>query len=195
VRYDAEHKEETRRRVLKAAAEAIRADGPSKVGVADVMARVGLTHGGFYAHFASKDDLVAQAVGEMFRQTAKRLGPTTEDPARDLAGYIDFYLSAEHRDARGQGCPLPYLSGDAPRMSEPAQAAFSAGAAGLAARLAGRLAALGWLEPEADAASLLAELVGALALARAEPDPRRSDAILAASRASLKRRFSLETVT
>jgi TetR/AcrR family transcriptional regulator, transcriptional repressor for nem operon len=192
VRYDAEHKEQTRRRVLKAAAAAIRAEGPHKIGVAEVMAKAGLTHGGFYAHFASKDELVAEAIGEMFRQTARRLAPSSDNPAGDLAGYIDFYLSAEHRDARGQGCPLPYLSGDAPRMSAPAQAAFAAGAASLADRLADRLAALG--RPQTEANSLLAELVGALALARAEPDRARSDALLDTSRTSLKRRFALESL-
>jgi TetR/AcrR family transcriptional repressor of nem operon len=194
MRYDAEHKEQTRRRVLRAAAQAIRAEGPHKVGVADVMAKAGLTHGGFYAHFKSKDDLVAEAIGEMFRQSRKRLMAKSGDPARDLVDYIDFYLSAEHRDARGQGCPLPYLSGDAPRMSDGARAAFATGAAGLCERLADRLAALGRPEPDADATSMLAELVGALALARAETDLARSDAILAASRRSLTRRFSLETL-
>ncbi|MGA2951514.1 MAG: TetR/AcrR family transcriptional regulator [Caulobacteraceae bacterium] len=193
MRYAAEHKEETRRRVLRAAADAVRAEGPHKVGVAEVMAKAGLTHGGFYAHFASKDDLIAAAIGEMFRQSSKRLAAESEDPARGLAGYIDFYLSAEHRDARGQGCPLPYLSGDAPRMGAPAQAAFAAGVTGLADKLADRLTAMG--RPAAEATSLLAELVGALALARAEPDRDRSDAILAASRQSLRRRFNLETLS
>ena len=191
MRYDAEHKEKTRRRVLRAAADAIRADGPHKVGVAEVMAKAGLTHGGFYAHFASKDDLIAKAIGEMFRQSGKRLAAETADPARGLTDYIDFYLSAEHRDARGQGCPLPYLSGDAPRMSPAAQAAFAGGVTELADKLAAHLTALG--RPAAGATSLLAELLGALALARAEPDGARSDAILAASREALKRRFALET--
>ena len=62
MRYDAEHKQQTRERVLKEAASAIRAEGPHQVAVAGVMARAGLTHGGFYAHFASKDDLARQAL-------------------------------------------------------------------------------------------------------------------------------------
>ena len=76
-------------------------------------------------------------------------------------------------------------------MSRPAQAAFAAGVAGLTGKLADRLTAMG--RPAAESTSLLAELVGALALARAEPDRGRSDAVLAASRQSLRRRFDLET--
>jgi len=72
MRYDAEHKQKTRERVLDEAAKAIRAEGPHRVGVAGIMAKAGLTHGGFYAHFASKDELVLAAIGRMFEQGAKR---------------------------------------------------------------------------------------------------------------------------
>ena len=195
MRYDADHKQETRRKVLKAAARAIRADGPFKVGVAGVMAQAGLTHGGFYAHFASKDELVAAGIGQMFDDGRGRLQRETGNraPVDALAAYIDFYLSAEHRDARNSGCPLPFLAADAPRLSGPARDRFAQGVADLTARLAGRLAAVGRTDPETDARSLLSEMVGALSLARADPDPSRSDAILATSRAALKARFDLET--
>ena len=66
MRYDAEHKQRTRERVLKEAAKAIRRDGPHKVSVAAVMAKAGLTHGGFYAHFGSRDELIAEGVAQMF---------------------------------------------------------------------------------------------------------------------------------
>ncbi len=62
MRYDAEHKEQTRTRVVSAAAKSILADGPHRIGVAEVMAKAGLTHGGFYAHFASKDELIVAAI-------------------------------------------------------------------------------------------------------------------------------------
>jgi len=194
MRYDAEHKERTRQRVLKVAAKAIRADGPHRIGVAAVMAEAGLTHGGFYAHFDSKDDLVAASIDEMFRQGAKRFEGETEGAvgASALSRYIDFYLSADHRDSKGIGCPLPYLSGDAPRLSDRSRAAFAAGVAGLAERLAALLQALGCEDAPGEASSLLAEMVGALALARADPDRARSDMILGRSRASLKARFGLE---
>src|ERR1700761_5125709 len=108
MRYDAEHKLKTREKVLDAAAEAIRLDGPHKVGVAEVMTKAGLTHGGFYAHFKSKDDLVACAIGHMFDRSAQRRLDSLKDrpPAEALAAYLDFYLSGGHRDARTTGCAM-----------------------------------------------------------------------------------------
>jgi TetR/AcrR family transcriptional repressor of nem operon len=203
MRYDAEHKQKTRKKVLRAAASAIRAEGPHRIGVAQVMADAGLTHGGFYAHFASKEDLIAASIEEMFRQGSGRFEAETAGvSAREgLARYIDFYLSAAHRDSRGLGCPLPYLAADAPRLTGKSRDAFAVGVARLTERLAGKIGELGRAgaegeaeaEAEAEAASTLAELVGALSLARAEPDSDRSDAILNVSRAALRRRFGLET--
>ena len=195
MRYEADHKQETRSRVIKAAARAIRAHGPHKVGVAAIMAEVGLTHGGFYAHFPSKDDLVAEAIGEMFAQGGRRMSRTmtTMPPADALAAYVDFYLSIEHRDARSTGCPLPFLAADAPRLPAAARERFARGARALADRLTQHFAALDRADPSADGQSLLAEMVGALSLARADPDEARSDALLATSRAALKARFHLES--
>jgi TetR/AcrR family transcriptional repressor of nem operon len=194
MRYDASHKEETRKRLVKAAARAIRAEGPFKVGVAGVMADVGLTHGGFYAHFASKDALVAAGVERMFEEGRRTLERETSGrpPAAGLAAYIDFYLSQRHRDSRTAGCPLPFLAADAPRLPEAARNRFAQGVADLTERIAGHLAKLGRPEGGGEASSLLSEMVGALALARADPDPVRSDAILTRSRAALKARFNLE---
>jgi TetR/AcrR family transcriptional repressor of nem operon len=195
MRYEVDHKEETRKRVLKAAAGAIRRDGPFKVGVAAVMAKAGLTHGGFYAHFSSKDEMVAAGVGWMFDEGRARLERETEGrgPADALRAYVDFYLSTNHRDSRSAGCPLPFLSADAPRLPGPARERFARGVGDLTGRLAERFEALGRSDPSADARSLLSEMVGALSLARADPDPERSDAILSTSRAALKARFKLES--
>lgn len=194
MRYHTEHKQKTRAMVLQAAARAIRSDGPDRVAVAGVMAEAGLTHGGFYAHFKSKDELVAAAIGQMFEQARARLEQETadRDPAEGLAAYVDFYLSKKHRDARGLGCPMAALSSDAPRLAGPAREQFALGVQQSTARLAGKLAALGHAEPEAGARSMIAELIGALSLARIEPDAKRSDAILAASSAQLKQRFAMK---
>jgi TetR/AcrR family transcriptional repressor of nem operon len=194
MRYGPEHKQKTRERVLTEAAKAIRAEGPHQVGVAGVMAKAGLTQGGFYAHFASKDDLVASAIDHMFGESAERWARVTDGlaPRDALAAYIDFYLSPAHRDARNAGCPLPFLSSDLPRLAAEAQRRFASGVAGLRVRFAEQLALIGREDPEADASSMLSELVGALSLARAEPDPAVSDAILERSEAAVKRRFGLE---
>jgi TetR/AcrR family transcriptional repressor of nem operon len=194
MRYDAEHKQKTRERVLQEAAKAIRAEGPHQIAVAGVMARAGLTHGGFYAHFASKDELVVSAIGQMFDEGADRVAHETagRTPAAGLAAYIDFYLSTEHRDARTTGCPMPFMAADLPRLSEPARARFAQGVAGLRGKLGALLEQLGHADAKTEASSMLAELVGALSLARAEPDRERSDTILARSKASMKQRFGLE---
>ena len=194
MRYDADHKQQTRERVLKAAAKALRAEGPHRIGVAAVMAEAGLTHGGFYAHFASKEDFIAAAVGQMFVEGRARLDRAVEGrtPAEGLAAYLDFYLSAAHRDTRTAGCPLPFLSADAPRLAAPSRERFAQGVADLTDRLAQVLAGLGHPDAGEIAGSMLSEMVGAVALARAEPDPARSDAILARTRAALQRRLGLE---
>jgi TetR/AcrR family transcriptional repressor of nem operon len=194
MRYSDTHKQETRQKVVKAAAAAVRAKGPDGVGVAEIMAEAGLTHGGFYAHFASKDEMIAAAIDQMFAEGKSRLllAIGERPPAQALASYIDFYLSREHRDTRTAGCPVPFLAADLPRLSDAARARFAAGVARMRERLAEQLARLGREDAEADASSMLSELVGALSLARAEPDPAASDAILERSRAALTRRFALE---
>jgi TetR/AcrR family transcriptional repressor of nem operon len=193
MRYDNEHKQNTRSKVLQAAAKAIRAEGPDRVAVAGVMAEAGLTHGGFYAHFSSKDELVAAAIGQMFEDARMRVEHETagRGPAEGLVAYIDFYLSKKHRDARGAGCPMAALSSDLPRMSDASRQQFAAGVQRVTSALGDQLAALGHADAEIGARSMMAELIGALSLARVELDAKRSDAILAASRGQLKQRLGL----
>lgn len=169
-------KQMTRERVLKAASAAIRADGAARVSVAGIMSDVGLTHGGFYNHFASREDFIAAAIGQMFSEAQERLRRETGTlrPADALAAYIDFYLSAAHRDTIEIGCPLPFLSSEASRLSSGSRQRFASGVAGIIEVLAGFFRRLGRLEPEAEALSLLWELAGAVTLARVEPDPAAS---------------------
>ena len=194
MRYDAEHKLRTHEKVVKAAAQAIRAKGPEGVAVAGIMAQVGLTHGGFYAHFASKDDLVAAAIDQMFSESSARLVRSTENraPRAALSSYLDFYLSTAHRDARRSGCPLAALASDLPRMSHKARAAFAVGRQGLVQSLGKLLGELNYDAPLDAAQSMYAEMLGALALARIEPDEKSSAAILRASRDAIRHRFDLE---
>ena len=194
MRYDAEHKRRTRQRVLDEAARAIRAEGPDRVAVAGLMARAGLTHGGFYAHFASKDELIAEAIGVMTGEMAARLAEIGEgrSPPKALAAYIDFYLSKEHRDRPDVGCPLPALAADLPRLQPAARERYARAVAGLTRRLSDTLAAAGRPGPEGEAASMLSELVGALSLARAVGTGEQSDLILSRSKATLKQRLGLE---
>jgi TetR/AcrR family transcriptional repressor of nem operon len=196
VRYDADHKEKTRARVLKEAAKAIRAEGPHRIAVAGVMAKAGLTHGGFYAHFKSKDDLVAAAIDEMFKDASARFFNATDgfSPQDGMVRYINFYLSKDHRDARGTGCPVAALSNDLPRMEGLTRARYGQGVAGLTAKLEGQLVALGREDAAAVAPSVVAELVGALSLARAVGDADQSDQILQTSRRAIKQRLGLADI-
>jgi TetR/AcrR family transcriptional repressor of nem operon len=195
MRYGADHKEKTRERVLAETAKAIRQEGPHGISVGGVMARAGLTHGAFYAHFGSRDALLAAGVDRMFQEGRARLTGEVEagrTSAEALRRYINFYLSRDHRDADGWGCPVPVLSAEAPRLTDAVRERFARGVADLTGVIAGLLTALGVEHPKENAASLLSEMVGALSLARAEPDRARSDAILKASRLSLRRRFGVE---
>jgi TetR/AcrR family transcriptional regulator, transcriptional repressor for nem operon len=194
MRYDQNHKERTRVRVLAEAAAAIRGKGIERVGVAEVMAGAGLTHGGFYAHFESKDDLVAQAVTYMFDASYAWLLRHTEgrEPADALSNYVDSYLAPSQRDDRAHGCPIAALSADLPNMPELARARFADGNERLVAALAKLVKKLGAKNAEALAWSAMAEMAGALTLARAVSDPDTSNRILRNSRATVKSGFGLD---
>jgi TetR/AcrR family transcriptional repressor of nem operon len=159
------------------------------------MARAGLTHGGFYAHFASKDALIGEAIGTMFDDARGRtVTMDSDDPRIALRAYIDFYLSAAHRDSRERGCPLPALSGDLARSNAAARSRFGTGVESLTTKLARVLEKLGQPHPAAEASTMLAQLVGALALSRAVGEMSQSDAILADTHAALVARYVLEPV-
>jgi TetR/AcrR family transcriptional repressor of nem operon len=196
MRYAANHKRETRERLLKEAARSIRRDGPHNLALSDVMAKAGLTNGGFYAHFKSRDDLLAGGVEQMFREGRARaiLENADGDARKNLTAFLDFYLSAAHRDARTFGCPLAFLNTEAPRLPKAAVRRFAEGVDGLIALLADKMAALGRPDPQDEASSLLAELVGAVGLARAEPSAAKSDLILERSRRVVGRRLKLDAM-
>jgi TetR/AcrR family transcriptional regulator, transcriptional repressor for nem operon len=156
--------QENRKRIVETAARMFRERGIAGVSVADVMAEVGLTHGGFYKQFASKEALVAEAVGEAFAEQAANL--TTPGPE-----FFAHYLSAEHRDSPGHGCPTAGFGGDLAR-AEPGAEARAAYAAGVEAYAH-------WL---GDDLGKLSTIVGAMVLARATAGTELSDRILAAAR-------------
>lgn len=195
MRYSSEHKAATRRRVLKEAAKEVRTKGPDGVAVAAIMARAGLTHGAFYAHFASKDALVAEAVDVMFTEVRRRaasLADTDSDPKAALRNYVTFYLSPAHRDRRDRGCPLPALATDMDRTDSPVAVRFSQGVEALASRLAEMLERIGVEDATAQAHALLAQLVGAITLARALGRGASSDAMLQDTRARIFRLYGLD---
>jgi len=194
MRYDDNHKERTRARVLAEAAAAIRSKGAERVGVAEVMGGAGLTHGAFYAHFASKDDLVAQAITHMFEASHAWFLKHTEgrEPADALSNYIDAYFASSHALDRAHGCPIAALSGDLPNLPELARARFTDGTERFVSGVAKLVKKLGAKNAEALAWSTIAEMAGALALSRTVSDPARARQILRNSRAMVRSRIGLD---
>lgn len=193
MRYSAEHKQQTRDKVLTAAAHAIREQGPERVSVVTVMGEAGLTHGGFYAHFASKEALVAAGIEHMFKQMGVRFHEVTDGKgAREaLHDYVDFYLSERHVKARSHGCPIAAIGSDLPRLDDAAKKAFANGMAIQHERFRSLFNAMGVADSDGAARSLRSELLGALLSARLVGAGERK-AVLEASRRSLKGRFNLE---
>ena len=195
MRYDNQHKQQTRRRVLEAAAEAIRTEGPERIGVAAVMTRAGLTHGGFYAHFDSKEMLVAATIDFMFDRDEAKFVETTRgrSASEALAVYIDFYLSIGHCGSRGTGCAMASLVSELPHLSASARERFTRGAQRLHRRLMDLLERVGVDDAKSLALTLRSAMVGALAMARAQNNFTDGDAILQATRVDLLRRLGIGT--
>ncbi len=171
MRYDVDHKERTRLRLLTDAAIMLREDGPDGLSVATLMKRQGLTHGGFYAHFNSKDDLIACAIDVMFERYAERFRLRTRglSPLQGILAYIAYYLSPSHYNKPGQGCPIATTSGDVARLGPDARKRFEAGVAGMRDLIAAQFVRLGFDVDEAiaQAVVLMSELAGAVIMARA----------------------------
>lgn len=198
MRYGTEHKANSRQRILQAASQQVRRQGPGKVAVAEVMSAAGLTHGAFYAHFASKEALVAEAVDTMFGDAQRRVGGLAEALADDagdvraaLRDHLASYLSPRHRDEPERGCPLPALSAEMARSNGQARATFVQGLERMTARIDAALARIGRDEPAADARTVVAQMVGAVTLARAVGSGAQSDAILRDNFASLVAKLDL----
>lgn len=178
MKVSAIQKAEHRTMILDAAATLFRERGFDDVTVAQVMDAAGLTHGGFYGHFASKEDLIAKAL-------AHALEKTTPGVPDSFAGYAEAYLTREHRDARGIGCPFSALGGEVVRASSDARRAMTE-----AMKL--RLDILGATAPGSTpqtqrgaAIAGLSAMVGALILSRVSDDPDFAEEILVETRKAI----------
>ena len=158
---------ENRARIVETASTLFRERGYDGVSVADLMAAAGFTHGGFYKHFESKADLMAEAAAAGFAQSVAKIA------GADAAAFVKEYLSRKHRDALGDGCTFAALSGDAARQPKSIKQAFAAGIESELATLARDDSALSESakrEARAKRIDTLAHVVGALVLSRACPD-------------------------
>lgn len=158
---------ENRAHIVETASTLFRERGYDGVSVADLMAAAGFTHGGFYKHFGSKADLMAEAAASSFSRAVAYLAGV------DAARFVAEYLSRPHRDSLGSGCTLAALSGDAARQPESIKKAFADGIENQLASLAREEGALDETASRAARAKridTLAHVVGALVLSRACPD-------------------------
>jgi TetR/AcrR family transcriptional regulator, transcriptional repressor for nem operon len=186
VRVTREQSEANREKILDAAARLFRERGYDGIGVADIMRRAGLTHGGFYGHFASKDDLAAEITARVLLQDGWLEQLTgTDEPS--LADAVRGYLSAGHRDDPGRGCLFAALGSDVVRQPRAVRHAFTEGFRRRLERFKPLMPGRSAATRRQRAIATMAGLVGALMLARAVDDPRLSDEILEATRASITR--------
>jgi TetR/AcrR family transcriptional repressor of nem operon len=175
-----------RERIIDAAGALFRTKGFGGIGVADIMKAADLTHGGFYGHFASKDDLVAQASQRAMARAAVNWGKVVGGaPGKPYTALLNHYLSPHHRDDPGQGCAFAALSGDAARSSKSVREAFAEGLEPLIDILAAAIPGRSKAVRRRKALAAMAGLVGALTLARAVGDATLSEEILDAARREL----------
>lgn len=173
---------ETRARILDTAARLFREKGFDGIGLADIMKSAGLTHGGFYKHFDSKDELEACATTEALdRATLNWRRITAEGRPQPLVDFIGTYLSDSHRDNLGGGCVLAALGADVARQSGRVRSAFAEGLDDIVDAIAVVAPGTDPDERRQSAITVVAELVGGLILARAVGDPAFSNEILAAT--------------
>jgi TetR/AcrR family transcriptional regulator, transcriptional repressor for nem operon len=186
MRVSREKAAEHREQIIDAAGMLFRSKGFGGVGVADIMKAADLTHGGFYGHFTSKDDLIAQASERsMVRAAVNWRKVVAAAPDNPYAALLKHYLSQRHRDDPGHGCAFAALSGDASRCGKPVRDAFAQGLEPLIDILARVIPGRSKAARRRKAIAALAELVGALVLARAVGDAALADEILDAARREL----------
>jgi TetR/AcrR family transcriptional regulator, transcriptional repressor for nem operon len=193
MRYPATHKHVTRRRIVDAASQVFRERGVAETGVDEVMRRAGLTHGGFYAHFRDKSELIAEACAAAFDAAVPNLDRIAAQPtaAARVRMLIDSYLSLRHRDNHGSGCLVVAVGADMARLRGSAREGYSRGFKRHLERLGTALRLSADPEKNRDRVTqLMSALVGALIFARAMDDPAHSEEILRSMRRHLRSAYS-----
>ncbi|MER9597020.1 MULTISPECIES: TetR/AcrR family transcriptional regulator [unclassified Mesorhizobium] len=187
--------EQNRERVIDTAAMLLRERGIDGIGIADLMHAAGLTHGGFYRQFKSKNDLVVQAVKRAYASInddlRQRMDATPDTPLETL---VRYYVSDYHRDDPGHGCSLTALAADAARRDDPALRSFFGSIVGNYIELLTTLVPASDRKAKRSAAiAILAEMVGSIILSRVVPDPTLSGEIIETVSNDLVRRHPAST--
>lgn len=172
ARYAKDHKQATRRRIIDAAGRRLKRDGIDGSGVATLMADAGLTNGAFYAHFDSKEDLVASTVADQLRE--QREAYSTQSVEEIVRGY----LSIQHRDDTEGGCPSAALLDEIARSSDTVKRAYTDGQVAIIDEAAAQLAPDDPQSARLQTLSVFALMVGTLQVSRALADQRLADEVL-----------------
>ncbi|MCP1845235.1 TetR/AcrR family transcriptional repressor of nem operon [Bradyrhizobium sp. USDA 4524] len=184
MRYSKEHKQETHARIVKKAATRLRERGAHGIGVADLMKDAGLTHGGFYAHFDSREALVIEAFSYAMDRAIERWRKVAADtpPEKRLSTIIDGYLSAVHRDDPGQGCAIPALGAEIARESPKTRKAFALKLDQMIDMMADQIIDVPRKTARKQAMATLATMMGTIVMSRIAGSGEMSDEILSAGR-------------
>jgi len=182
-------KNESRERILESAGSLIRERGINASSISKVMAGAGMTVGGFYAHFPSKQSLMAETLRETLRRSRERLAAYADGKrgAEHIKALAGSYLSRSHRDNPEAGCPLPAALGEIARADPCVREALSDEAGVFVEEMAAHLREAGLDDPKSEALALFSTMVGGLALARALRGAPLSDEILRACRRHVER--------
>lgn len=183
------NKEQSHQRIVETAAARFREEGVDGIGVADLMKEAGLTHGGFYRHFGSRDELVAEAVECALSDGGRAVEAVAASKASRqvvAARLVDAYLSTAHRDALATSCAVTTLAGDVARSNQRARTAYTQQVNNYLDLLAGLAATQPSKDKRAKAIAALSSLVGAVSLSRAVNDEALSQEILKAAADELK---------
>ena len=184
MRYSKEHKQETHARIVKKASVRLREKGAHGIGVADLMKEAGLTHGGFYAHFDSREALVIEAFGYAMDRASEHWRNMTAEipPEKRLPAIVDAYVSATHRDDPGRGCAVPTLGAEIARESGRTRKAFAAKLDQMIDLIADQIPDVPRKTARRLAMGTMATMMGALLMSRVAGSGELSDEILASGR-------------
>jgi TetR/AcrR family transcriptional repressor of nem operon len=191
MRYRPEHKVETHQKIVKDASRRVRTEGVTGAAVAAVMRDAGLTHGGFYKHFESKDELLMESLSEAFQETADRLAHVGEQSQPETAwkAIVKAYLSPELCDHAEYGCPLTALAPELARADKAMKAQIFEELKKYKSRMLPFMPGQRTADKERAFFSIFSTMVGAMEIARMLPEPAMREKVLASAREFLLRSF------
>ena len=191
MRYRPEHKAEVHQKIVKDASRRVRAEGLNGAGVAAVMRDTGLTHGGFYKHFGSKDELLLESLREAFREIADSLAHAAEQSQPEAAwkAIVKAYLSLEYCDHAERGCPLTALAPELARVDKRMRGQILAELVNYKDRMVPFMPGRRTADKERAFFSIFSTMIGAVEIARMLPEPAMREKVLASARDFLLRSF------